>query len=294
LDMVVEESPRWSKAVFLIEESFIPALHRIKSRVPLLENLTLYLWTASGERNISDPTANLFSDAPSLARVSLDEILRWKLNWSALTKLALRSTGDVPNFLAILSQMQNLESLDVAEYLSFKDSFHPVTLPSLKELVSRGMGLVSLLTAPALQRLSIGFNPHDFVPDTTTQFFNRSGCTILKLELSSCQATNVIEIMRDLPHITHLLLKRTTKLKDSLAWLTQCRHLQSVTIVPYVAPIPVEEVEALQNLIISRSNGTNYKKLKAVTIVDPLTAIERFDKVRKACIDLQIQFHHRS
>jgi hypothetical protein len=300
--MLVRESPRWSRAFFLIDESHIPKLYRIRNRVPLLEDLTLHLWTGKG--SISDPTADLFADAPSLTRVSLNETQRWKLNWSALTKLSLDSTGDVPNFLAILCQMQKLERLDIREeYASDKRSFHPVTLPSLKELSSRGTSLFSVLTAPALQRLRVDFSQtYDFVHGTVTSFFNRSGCTISKLELSSCRDTEHIEIVRDMPHIVHLRLTRPVRLKYSLDWLTQyhkqqfpARHLQSLTIVPDVAPIPVEEVEALQNLIIFRSNRTNYKdvgRLKALTIIDPKAPVERFDEVRKACNDLQIQFHH--
>ena len=307
LHMVFEESPRWSKATFFIHGPLITALSRIRNRVPLLEDLALHVWKRHGEDSIFDSIADVFANAPSLTRLSLRALLRWKFDWSALTKLNLQVDGDVPNFLAALSQMQNLEELSIIHqledyYPSDKRSFHPVTLPSLKGLSSYSTGILSVLTAPALQRLGVIFcGTRDFIHNTP--FFNRSGCTILKLELSWFPATEVIEIMRDMPHITHLTLRHITNLKDSLDWFTQYHeqqspapHLQSVTIFPSVTPIPVEEVEALQNLIISRSNRTNCedaRKLKALTIIDRKTPIERFDKVRKACNDLQVQFHHR-
>ena len=305
LHMVIEESPRWSKATFVIDESLVPALHRVRNRVPLLEDLVFYPLEGLGKHSISDHTADVFADAPSLTRLSLREILRWKFNWSALTKLNLHVIGDVPNFLAALSQMKKLERLNITleGYPPDKCFFHPVTLPSLKELSSPGTSIFLVLMAPALQRLSVTRRlTYDFVHNTVTPFFNRSGCKILKLDLSLCPATEVIEIVRDMLHVTHLSLDRTMDLKHNLDWLTQYHerqypapHLQSVTIFPSVTPIPVEEVEALQNLIISRSNRINCedaRKLKALTIIDRKTPIERFDKVRKACNDLQVQFHH--
>jgi hypothetical protein len=53
---------------------------------------------------------------------------------------------------------------------------------------------------------------------------------ILKLELSSCQATNIIEIMQSWPHITHLSLEDITDLKDSLTVISGILpHIQSQT-----------------------------------------------------------------
>jgi hypothetical protein len=68
--------------------------------------------------------------------------------------------------------------------------------------------------------------------------------------------------------------------------------LQSLAILTYAYPIDTvaETGEALQRLIISRSDRTNYEdvgKLKALVIVD---SKERFGVVGKVCNDLQIQF----
>ena len=98
-----------------------------------------------------------------------------------------------------------------------------------------------------------------------------------------------------MPHIVHLSLVHTTSLEDSLDWLQyrehqECpaRHLQWLT----VSSGNIGDLEALRNLIISRSNRTNYEdvgRLEALTIIGPKVPIEWFNTVREVCNDLHIK-----
>ncbi|KAK2466654.1 hypothetical protein APHAL10511_000912 [Amanita phalloides] len=208
MEMLVDESMRWKKASFDIDAQGLSLLARTKDHLPLLQRL--YLSQSSNE-GFPDLLYNIFQNAPSLYSVHIGNLANWKFNWSNLKNLNMRSLpgSRASEFIAALPQMTKLEHLKFDCEYSDAIPSSTVVLPSLAKLSCRP-GWLRFMQAPAMKNLEIDYN-NDATsdsPDIVLSFLHRScsALKLLRLSISSAQASTVVEIIRHTPRLTYLSL----------------------------------------------------------------------------------------
>ncbi|KAF8337828.1 hypothetical protein F5887DRAFT_521137 [Amanita rubescens] len=129
LELLVEQSMRWECVTITVTHSDLPILRRIRNRLPMLRKLGIFMYEPV------PPTASndIFEDAPLLRNVLLIDP-SWKLTWSALTTLELRTAEK--DTLEILSHVSNLETLSIISIHERTEinAHGPNTLPRLRTL----------------------------------------------------------------------------------------------------------------------------------------------------------------
>lgn len=288
LELLVEQSMRWESVTILIAQSDLPILRRIRNRLPMLRKLVISMH----EPRLLDASNDMFEDAPLLRDVVLMDT-SWKIKWSALTTLELRTAEKVS--LAILPHVSNLENLSIISiYERTEIEAHgPITLPRLKTLTVRheAPSFLDVLEAPELENLELACEignartiigpsgvTYSFGSSSTiiTSFLSRSSCPIHHLTLTVIDGESLASILRYTPELESLKLTLRNKYRGlrSLGSLTApersddahdasrtilTRDLKSLTIVAYPSgghtddPFLQEEISMLIDIIKFRT-----------------------------------------
>ncbi|KAI5900331.1 uncharacterized protein SCHCODRAFT_02607645 [Schizophyllum commune H4-8] len=170
VQMLIDASPRWRS--LCIMDTFMPnELFLATPHLPLLQSLVLSY--DPGELANADTQAPipLFSDAPSLTRVTLrlrsSFFTQLQLPWARLTQLGLKLWGCIPSqttMLDVLNQCKALTALHFA--ISSLQPDHDerllIELPHLQslELTDMGFLLLRFLKAPRLRKI-VHFGPNE-------------------------------------------------------------------------------------------------------------------------------------
>jgi len=288
LEILVEQSMRWECITILVAQSDLPILRRIKNRLPMLRKLDISMH----EPGLPIASNDMFEDAPLLRDVVLMDP-SWRLKWSALTRLELRTAER--DTLEILAHVSNLEMLSIISiHERTKINAHgPITLPRLKTLiVEREIpSFLDVLEAPELENLKLAceignartiIGPsgimYSFGNGATliTSFLSRSSCPIHNLILMVIDGKSLANILRYTPELISLKLTLCNMWRGlrSLGCLSVpkrsddahhgsrtmlARHLKSLTIVAYPSaghtdePSLQEEINTLIRIIKFRT-----------------------------------------
>ncbi|KIL57553.1 hypothetical protein M378DRAFT_171619, partial [Amanita muscaria Koide BX008] len=84
LDRLVEQSTRWRDAYFLMDICEAETLYRVKNRLPMLRSLQCRFVRYGTQVDMQDLN-DMLVDAPRLTRISLDENIKWNIDWSSMT-----------------------------------------------------------------------------------------------------------------------------------------------------------------------------------------------------------------
>ncbi|KAF8734361.1 hypothetical protein AX14_003361 [Amanita brunnescens Koide BX004] len=267
LDMLVEESIRWESASIMISPEDLPILRRIRNRLPSLRKLIV----TTLEPEFPTISSDMFEHAPLLQEITLSDPF-WKLNWSALTIVTLRTS--MKDALAILPHISNVEILSFFSFHSYEETVRnngpggSITLPRLNTLIIEYdvPRFIDRLKAPELETLTllngkIGNSGSVTLPLGLTQssgndcslitsFLSRSSRTIRYLSLNVIDGESLADILRSAPNTVSLKFTLQNKWRGSrcLACLSLpgnydgrsdpsrellARHLKSLTIVAF-------------------------------------------------------------
>ncbi|KAF8712443.1 hypothetical protein AX14_013101, partial [Amanita brunnescens Koide BX004] len=323
LDLLVEESTRWESASITISPEELPIVRRIRNRLPSLRKLDV---TALGP-GFPIASNDMFEHAPLLQEIALSDF-SWKLNWSALTIVTLKTS--VEDTLAILPHISNVEILSLVSTYSkerarINGRVGSITLSRLNTLViAYDIPLcIDLLRAPELKTLI-------FLPFTYTQFsennwslitsfLSQSSCTIRSLNLNVIDKESLTDVLRSAPNIVSLTFTLSNKWRGSrcLACLSfpgnyddgspefLARHLKSLTIVafPYGGhtdqPFLRAEIDTLICIVKSRTvvldtNDSIMERLLNLTVDMPYNAAlpNELVQLMSLCAEVGVVFRY--
>ena len=288
LELLVEQSMRWECVTISVTHSDLPILRRIRNRLPMLRKLDIF----THKPWLSTSSNDIFEDAPLLRNVVLMD-LSWKLKWSALTTLALRTAEK--DTLKILSHVPNLETLSIISIHERTEinAHGPITFPRLKTLTieRETPSFLDVLEAPELENLTLAceignartiIRPSGIThfvgndPTLITSFLSRSSCQIRNLILMVIDGKSLANILRYTPELIslQLTLRNMWRGLRSLGCLgvpersddahygsrtMLARHLKSLTIVAHPSdghtdePSVQEEISTLIRIIKFRT-----------------------------------------
>jgi hypothetical protein len=317
LEMLVEESNRWESASITIIPQDVHILRRIRNRLPFLRKLVVT--TVTHIPGLPSACDDMFKHAPLLRDVTLSGPT-WKLNWPALTTVALRTS--VNNTLAILPRIPNVEILSLSPYRSrINDSCGLITLPRLNTLiVDREIpDFLDMLKVPKLENLTILCNIRHSRPRLITSFLSRSSCSIRYLSLNVIDGESLADILRYAPHIESLKFTLHNKWRGprSLAFFgfpenhdDECdpsrgllaHHLKSLTIEAMDWPFMQEEISMLihivkcRTIIFDKNKGIMKERFQNLTVDMPYTLAfpNELTELIALCTEVGVAFQHTS
>ena len=327
LDMLVEESKRWESASIMVVPQDLPILRRIENQLPFLRKLIV----AMHNPGLPAASNDMFEHAPLLRDVTLSDP-SWKLNWSALTTVALQTS--VNDTLAILPQISNIEILSLSSYKDrISGSCGSITLPRLNTLIVAHEipHYLDFLQAPELENFTIlckigKSRPTQSLgssPLLITSFLSRSFCPIRYLTLNAIDGESLADILRHAPNIESLKFTLHNKWRGprSLACLSlpenhndECdpsrrllaRHLKSLIIeaLPYGGhtdrPFLQEEISMLicivksRTIIFDKNKSTMKERLQNLTVDMPYNPAfpNELIELMSLCAEVGVVFRH--
>ncbi|KAM6492563.1 hypothetical protein JOM56_012287 [Amanita muscaria] len=156
LDRLVEQSTRWRDAYFTLHICKAETLYSVKNRLPMLRSIQCRFMRYGTQVDMQDLN-DMLVDAPRLTRISLDESIKWNIDWSSMTVIHFLVLPEVTYLLSCLKQARHLEELAIHGPLPYDtispSTIRPITLPSLKVLEVGSLGLLLLFETPALEEL---------------------------------------------------------------------------------------------------------------------------------------------
>ena len=310
LESLVAESPRWREVyVDTCRESYLSILYQAKHRLPLLNTLQLMQLKTGTE-----PTDDLFEDAPNLTRVELGLLANWRVNWGSLRMLRIRGFfGNDEKLFSVLGQAGRLEKLAISRLLDKTPAPDLIlSFPNLKVLTITGFRLLSVLQAPLLEELYVkNFNELELnmSHNIVISFLIRSSCRLRRLGMAGCSAASLTDILQYTPDLVHLNLDNNDDMAMSFGQLKfyrqrdrtpPARHLRSLTIIDF----GLSDIEIMELAVLVASRTEGVKASSGATPVEGLRALSIFisdvpnryngrvavETLRKLCAERGVEF----
>ncbi|KAF8629524.1 hypothetical protein AX17_005650 [Amanita inopinata Kibby_2008] len=268
LQLLVTESTRWLHVRISLSYFDYEKLCPIEGRLPLLRSLQFSQETAF--TSVPGSCQNVFRDARALTSIHLRYLSTWRFNWSSLAWISVETVhlDKVDELQDALRQAVLLEGLLVMQcpvepadnQLRLLETLPVITLPHLVYLSIPHACLLRFLKAPALVHLCLRDDDlYDAFFDTVTSFLKTSACSVRKLEVSACYATDAIGILQYTPKLVHLELKDIRPaLDDAFARLVYgiedntgltLQHLQLIVVKQ--SPHTREEIVRLCTILLA-------------------------------------------
>lgn len=268
-DQLFAYSDRWFEVSLEVDWlTFLPNLTQIKDRIPRLRSLTLKARIGTG--HYIHPI-DAFEVAPQLSRLEIENfpypVFRLKIPWFQLTHYKSISSSHGPGeFCEILRRMPNLKYFETSldRGLPGQGTDHQWLL-NLRELSVRVpsfylSNILDPLISPNLNnfRLSGSDSTDNFTPDAILSLFQRSGCMLRSLTLTSTSVNCVYRILEQCPSIELLnvgFLDYAQDLLHELVWRGIGAPLLAPNLHTFVLSFchdGTELVEILVDLLRSR------------------------------------------
>lgn len=287
LDALIEQSIRWRKVHFHLQEAELQRLHRVKGHLPLLQSITLTRvydphFSSTPVKPVNERFADSFSDSPSLTHLHISAITTWKFDWSSILVLKLlEPLMDTENLLTVLPRATRLEELELGSVnlimLGINTEIQSVvTLPSLKKLIFNGFStMLSALAAPNLVHLSLVSSGSSGGAGTSiVPFIRGSSCPLEHLQLRCFKPAIVAEILPLFPSLIRLQLHSSMNL-DGLITLLNCDLPGNETPrVPRLKSLEIfdlhglhqELVAGLSAVVASRAENPEVDRLQELVV----------------------------
>lgn len=256
LDLLLANAHRWKEVIFWIPSYRIRRLDAVKSRLPVLEDLSV--WTTDREPLTEAVTG--FVEVPRLRRVDLNDWFgqapEFELPLAQLTHLLLPTSTFIVLLKArqVLASCPNLEECCImtCDHRTLGQDSAIITLPHLRTLNTNAEGpplrqLLQCLTSPALVDLRLqGFGRDQWNHSAFSLFMLRSKCQLKRvafhdLDMDSLQLVEYLRMMPSLieleiaearrPLVTDRVLEALTIDPSSSSTSPTCPLLESIHIV---------------------------------------------------------------
>lgn len=296
---LIEQSMRWHDVLIMGPDALISQLTSVRNRLPLLKGLELSVFAP--EKTCCH---RAFENAPSLTHLTLSDLSTWNFRWATLTSFNFGSTiGDLSYFLQVLSQMNNLEELEVGgEPEIDQRSTGFIIFPHLIRLTVWMAEWLNVFEAPSLKYLTTGVRFTNYYT-AVVDFFRRSRCPLLRFEVHDCPIPIFMGIAQYTPTIMHFGMILVTDLVGIVRCLTPREEhngdcalpcLQSLRIFTW-DPLNEEEVKVICSLVTSRGRGVEAKwgrTLQSLCIeafgMDVREA-RSWQRIREVCDDFKVE-----
>ncbi|KAG7440058.1 uncharacterized protein BT62DRAFT_1081140 [Guyanagaster necrorhizus] len=155
-EMLIKSSPRWKFVCFVIPAEFLKHLSALCGKMPLLEEARIHLCTYCRDNPDGVEWRHLFSNIPSLRKMSLDGpmLSEQMLTWNHVTHFA----GNVvrPGDIRTIFKLPALVECHLRCYGFLDDSLQsPIRHNRVKYLAVNATRVLAVLMLPSLKHLEI-------------------------------------------------------------------------------------------------------------------------------------------
>ena len=318
LHALLEHSRQWDQVHIVLELPEVRLLCAAKGRLTHLKRLELIVFDPDNYQHddvsLPQTVCNLFHDAPLLTHVIIPQISNWKLNWSSLTVLDLRSASidNVGPMFNVLRETINLVKLAVNptfmwygmqmdNEVSTNGLIH---LPRLKCLSLKGVELLIALEVPTLQRLKITFYDDDDpeIEDAgiMVAFLSRSRLRLDTFITELAKGATIKEVLPYMPDLENLIFRKTGELADVFDWLAERSEprISCLTVLSAFNDESVlehEDLKALHDMVVRRNPPGDVRNLPSppkLFLQAPEEVGEALERLKSLCVDraIRLQF----